>query len=366
MTNPITGIINVTGEPDSGKTWFAFSSGATPERTAFIDDDLKGKAIVNDILASNRHLGFYRNLVKESSGMREIDFHNLCLRIIDEIKAGEYDVLIWDTWTRFENSFHPMVVSNPNKYRQYYSAMGTFKGAQQWQASFDYEASVLSTLTEKVPLVILTSHLKKDSLKRDVAESKKALVQKSRMRVWLRHSPDTPEPTGLVLKRLSKVDFSDGMKPINVTHRKIHPFTWENLLGLWENPVGNSAPSKTEELSDVDLSILDGILTEDQKDVLKLAVIEAQREERELQEAESLVQSLTSKRVNDGIDGDVNGDYPAIPKTAAEFYIQAQKNWGMTAVEIQAATDCGLDFVMKMGEKEIGELWETLLKQNQK
>lgn len=362
MDNPITGILNITGEPDSGKTLFAFSSGASPEETAFIDDDLKGKAIVDEIVASGHKLGFYRNLVAEGSGMREIDLHNLCLEIIDKIEPGKYKILIWDTWTRFENSFHPMVVSNPNKYRQYWSAMGTFKGAQQWQASFDYEASILSALMEKVPLVILTSHLKKDGLKRDVAESKKPLVQKSRMRVWLRHSPDTPEPTGLVLKRLSKMTFVDGgMKPVNVTHRKIHPFTWENLLKLWENPVGNSLPGEAEQLSDVDLSILDGILTEDQRDVLKLAVIEAQREERERKMLE-----ITAKKLGkpDSDDLNVNGDFPLVPKNSGEFYKLALEKYGMDVAAVTQLTDFGLNSIITMSEEEIGELWKAIVQLN--
>jgi len=360
MKNPITGIINPTGEPDSGKTWFAFSSGASPERTAFIDDDVKGSAIVEEIKASGHSIGFYRNLVKESRGMRELDFHNLCLNIIEEIQPGKYDVLIWDTWTRFENSFHPVVASNPSRFKQFYSSMGSIKGAEQWNASFDYEASILSQLTEKAPLVILTSHLKKDMSKRDVAESKKPLVQKSRMRVWLRHSPDTPEPTGLVLKRLSKAIVTEnGMKPINVTHRKIHPFTWENLLKYWENPVGNVSPESDGQLTEFELSILDGILTKDQKDVLRLAVIEA---ERERQENEAIVSAVSKKPLEEQL----NGEFPVVPKTWIEFLSQAMNSFGMTAININETLDVGLDKLQKMNTGELEELWQTLSSKNQK
>ena len=34
--NPITGLIHVTGEPDSGKTTFAISNGFKPSEIAFL------------------------------------------------------------------------------------------------------------------------------------------------------------------------------------------------------------------------------------------------------------------------------------------------------------------------------------------
>lgn len=295
--NPITGLINPTGEPDSGKTTFAMTSGAAPERTIFVDDDVKGKSIVDAIESSHRKFGIYHNLVKESKGMRELELHELCLSIINEIEPNKYDVLIWDTWTRFENTFHPVVASNPNKFKQFYSAMGQIKGAEQWGAAFDYEASIIDTLLDKVPLVILTSHLKKDAMKREIAESKKPLIQKARMRVWLRHS-DSPIPTALMLKRLEKIEVTDdGIIPSNVTHRKVKNFTWKRLLEYWNNPVGNTLPEEDEKLNEFELSILDGVLTRDQKDALRLAVIEAEKE----QELEKQLAELTKDYPSGGV-----------------------------------------------------------------
>jgi len=346
--NPITGMINIAGEPDSGKTWFAMSSGAQPERTAFIDDDLKGKAIVEEVEAAGRRFGYYRNLVEEGKGMRELGFHKHCLSILDEIEPGKFDVLIWDTWTHFENTFHPMVASNPNKYRQFYSLKGDIKGAEQWGASFEYEATVISALTEIVPLVVLTSHLKKDGSKRDVAESKKPLIQKARMRVFLRHSVDGPEPTGLMLKRLSKVDVgSGGMKPVNVTHRKVQRFTWETLLHYWENHVGNVKPGPDEQLNEFELSILDGILTKDQKDVLRLAVIQEEREREE--EAR---QARTQKRILSR-DGTPSTSITLLTKAFSEFEMDGEK----------VAEVLGLDSsddVMELKEADLEGAWKKI------
>lgn len=230
-TNPITGIINVTGEPDTGKTLFAFTSGAAPERTAFFDFDVKGNSIVQDIKDAGRQLGMYHNLVRETDGMRELEIHNHCMKLLGQIEESMFDVIIWDTWTPFENTFHPAVKANPQKFKQFWSPMGQIKGAEEWGTSFGYEAAVMARMAELAPLVILTSHLKNNDKKIAVAESKKPLIQKSRMRVWLRHNPSSPQPIGLMLKRLAKIDFESGsMEPINIMHRKMVPFTWERLI----------------------------------------------------------------------------------------------------------------------------------------
>jgi hypothetical protein len=355
--NPITGAINITGEPDSGKSWFALSSGAAPERTAFIDDDVKGEAIVNEVESMGRKFGYYRNLIKEGkdsngNNLRELEFHKLCISILDDIEPGKYDVLVWDTWKRFENTFHPVVVANPSKYKQFYSPMGQIKGAEQWNASFEYEAAVISAMTEIVPLVILTSHLKKDASKREVAEAKRPLIEKCRMRVFLRHSSDTPEPTGLMLKRLSKAEVGDyGMRPINVTHRKVHPFTWERLIWYWNNPVGNTKPSPEEELNEFELSILDGILTKDQKDVLAMARIDAERE-REEEERNLKARNRILRK---------NGSKDEEPTTPITLLTKAMSEYGMDSEKVMEILGLGdVDEIMSMGRGEVQDAWEKI------
>lgn len=341
--NPITGLINVTGEPDTGKTSFALSSGAAPERTAFIDDDVKGGSTVKEVIASGHKFGYYRDLVKEAEGLREIDFHNLCLQIIHDLEAmkGNLDVIVWDTWTKFENTFQPVVVSSPLRFRQYYSAMGQIKGAEQWQASFDYEAIVLAKLVNIAPLVIVTSHLKKDQTRvRDIAESKKPLVQKSRMRVWLRHNPDAPQPIGLMLKRLLKMTVTDeGMVPVNVTHRKVKPLTWKRLIHFWENPVGDNPPTAEERLSEYELSILDGVLTRDQKEALKLAVIEAEKEREQEKAIEEAARN--DPRPQDGI----------------KFIGRVKSEFGLDLKQVQDIL--GIPFAQINKEYKV-EFWDTI------
>lgn len=283
MSNPITGLIHVTGEPDTGKTTFALTCGFEPEEIAFFDDDLKTQAIADMLLEAGTPFGVYYNLTKMSLGMKEIDFHNLVVNLIDALPKNEFKCLIFDTWTRFENTMQPVVQSNPKRFKDYYSPMGAIKGAEMWKASFDYEAALIDKLTAVAPLVILATHLKDQSVGavktgKEIPDCKKPIVEKSRIRLWLRHNSDGPEPIGLVLKRLSKVQAdASGIHAINVLPRKIKPCTWEKLLEYWNNPIGDRVPDDNERPNNFELSILDGVLTEDQKDVLHINRVEADK-----------------------------------------------------------------------------------------
>ncbi|MCG3145346.1 MAG: hypothetical protein HONDAALG_02936 [Gammaproteobacteria bacterium] len=280
MNNPITGLIHITGEPDTGKTTLAMACGFKPEEIVFFDDDLKTQAIADMLAEQGTPFGVYHNLTKLSLGKREIDFHDLVIRLIDELQPGKYKAFIFDTWTRFENTFQPVVMKNPTRFKEFYSPMGAIKGAEMWKASFDYEASVIDKMMQAAPLVILVTHLKDQSIGavktgKEVPDCKKPVVEKSRIRLWLRHNPDGPAPIGLVLKRLSKVQAGpNGITPINVLPRKVNPCTWERILSYWTDPIGERQPDPDEMPNDFELSILDGVLTEDQKDVLHINRIE--------------------------------------------------------------------------------------------
>lgn len=283
MSNPITGLIHVTGEPDTGKTTFALTTGAAPAEIAFFDDDLKTQAIADALTEQGTPFGAYYNLTKLSLGMREIEFHNLVIGLIDGLAKSTYKVLVFDTWSRFEATMQPIVAKNPTKFRETYSTMGAIKGAEQWKASFDYEASIFDKLLQVAPLVIIVTHLKDQSIGAvktgaKVPDTKKPVIEKSRMRLWLRHNSNGAAPIGLVLKRLSKITLNGGgLKAVNVLPRKLNPCTWSKLLDYWQTPLDERAPSTDETPNDFELSILDGALTADQKDALHINRMEADK-----------------------------------------------------------------------------------------
>jgi hypothetical protein len=277
-----SGIIQLTGEADTGKTMFAVSSGASPEDTVFIDDDLKSRSIIDQIREQGHELGMYIDLTQRGAGMKEIELHKEGLKILDELdqavqqRGKPFEVLIWDTWARFENTFWPWVATYPQTFKSYWSPKGDIKGAEQWQVSFVYEAEFMSKLQKYAKLVILTSHLKPDTINgkktgKFIPDCKRPVVQKCLMRVYLRHNPDSPAPIGLILKRISKQVVTDeGIEIVSVLPRKMKPFTWKAIRSYWADPVGDRPLNDSEKPDEWELSILDGTLTDDQKEILRI------------------------------------------------------------------------------------------------
>lgn len=298
MNNKVTGLIHITGEPDTGKSTLAMTTGHQPDRICFFDDDIKTKSIADMLEESGTPFGAYYNLIKLTAGMTQSEFHKFVIRTIDSINPGQFDVIVFDTWTRFENTFFYEVERNPNRFREKYSSMGKIKGAEMWNASFDYENQILDILLEKAPLVILVTHVtakyvgqvNTGALK---AACKRPVERKSRLRIWTRHNPDSSAPIGLILKRLEKVKVTPyGIVPINILPRKVAPCTWQRIMEYWENPIDDKMPEANEVPDSFELSILDGILTEDQKKVFAIGKIQLEREERELKEIDKLANTI--------------------------------------------------------------------------
>lgn len=276
MSNPITGLVQVTGPHDAGKTSFALSCGYKPSEMFIVDDDVKTKSSLRRYSGGLGAFTMYHDLVGETAKFKELELHAYGLKLIAEIEKLKPPVVIWDTWTRFESTFHPYVVEHPNEFREKWSPMGEIKGAQQWQSAFQYEAQVIDRILAATPLVILVTHLKdqrqgKVKTGKQIPDSKKTLDEKCSLRLWLYPDASSAKPTGLVLKRIEKwVEVKGGgIEPVCVLPRKLRPCTWQHILEYWNSPIGDSQPEPDEIPNAYELSVLDGTLTEDQKKVFE-------------------------------------------------------------------------------------------------
>lgn len=280
------GLVVASGEDDSGKTTFCTECGPLPEQIAFINDDLKGKDIKAQIEAGSHKFGFYIDLIHETSGMLEIKFHEFCVKMIDAIPDDTYEAIIWDTWSRFETTFHPYVLANQKKFRETWSAKGDIHGAQIWQSSFEYESLIIDKLLHKCKTLLLTTHLKDQNINGkktglQIPDNKKPLVQKAQMRIFLRHNPDSEKPIGLVLKRIARVEVNEeeGLHTIAILPRRINPCTWKKIRWYWHNPVADRKLEDSEKPNEYELALLDGTLTADMKMILKLEPVFEEEEE---------------------------------------------------------------------------------------
>lgn len=309
-------MIQVTGESDTGKTKFALQTGAHPSQTCFLDADVKGRVTVQQIISAGLQFGYYRDVVEETKEMRELEYHQYCLdRIADMEKLLEKRrrVIVWDTWEPFEKTFQPVVASDPKRFRQFYSPNGAIKGAEQWLSSFDYEAEIITRIVAMCQLFIAVNHVKPYSIQgkriegKVVADCKKPVVQKALMRIWTRHNPDSAVPIGLVMKRMGKDAWVEGVgiRTVNVLPRKLTPqpqdqSLWDVIRRYWENPIGNRKPEPHETPNAFELSILDGTLTEDQRLILRAAITAEAEVVADEMAAESESQTRAQAMKDDG------------------------------------------------------------------
>lgn len=309
--NPITGIIQVTGEPDTGKTDFWLQSGYKPQEMFIVDDDIKTYAALERIALAlnatvNELFPMYHNFAVETEGMRELQIHAHGLDLMEKAITQQPKMLVWDTWARMAKTCHPYVVSHPDMFRQFWAVNGQIKGAEQWQVAQQYEVMLYTKMLRAAPTVFLVTHLKDDRINgiktgKQIPESGKSLLQKATLRLYLRHNPKSPAPIGLVLKRIEKwTQTAEGLEAIAVLPRRLEPCTWKKIREYWNNPIGDRTPTKEETPTDFEMSILEGTLTKDQMQVFRAGMLNLEEQEPALEiskpnEQKELAQELKAE-----------------------------------------------------------------------
>lgn len=292
----LTGLIHVTGEPDTGKTTFALSTGVAPEDICFLDNDLKTQAIADSLAADKHPLGYYANLVRGFANEKlssPLAFHDYVMGLLDPIlkdKKGNvhpFKVLVFDNWSRMEDGIRAYSL----KIMPQISSLtpGQIRNMSQltWPYTYAYYAEFLDKLLMIAPTVFLVTHIRpkyvgNKKTDRMEARGQRPLIEKSTLRVWMRHNPDSPAPIGLILKRPQRMVYQGGaLLPVSILPRRVKPCTWSKIEEYWKDPIGDNSPGPQETPDEFELSILDGTLTEDQKVALRLTLVSAEQEDTE-------------------------------------------------------------------------------------
>lgn len=316
----LNGIVHIAGEHDTGKTLMALQA-CHPSKTVFFHDDVKRPHIDK--------FGQYHDLVSECEGMTLFPFREHVMSLISKIPDNQYQSIVFDTWTRFATASRNYAVKNPDQFIKKSEMIMTHDlkvvGSQRWKAAHDYEAKIVSMLSRKAPLVILVTHLK-DEIRgnartgKQIADAGKSLDRVCNFRVWLRHNSDSGVPVALVLKRLALPTVSEkGVEMVNILPRRIKPLesessVWEAIQRYIQNPMGNRQPTEDETPTPFELSILDGILTPDQKEVWQANLRAQQMELVSINEnAKVKAQELLAEGKNImEISQVLNQDYPGM------------------------------------------------------
>lgn len=287
------GIFNVTGEIDAGKTLFSLGSYPIKD-TVYIYDDVK-KFSVEGIDVS-KEFGLFINLTEKYpiTKYKELEFAKAVMAEIDAIPSDKYSAIVFDTWTRFGKALRRYAKANPLLFREKeaFTNQVAIRNAEEWGEANIVEANYIASLSHKCKALFLNTHIrniqkgqiKTDALEPDCGSSFKFVCN---ARFWLRHNKNSGVPIVLVMKRLAKVQVKDGMiQPVNLLPRKITPMqdeksVWDCINRYWQNPVGNREPTEDEIPSPFELSILDGVLTDDQKEMWRAELDAGRQREKE-------------------------------------------------------------------------------------
>lgn len=277
----VPGVIHVTGEHDVGKTLFALQCGAHPSQIAFIDDDLKGRATMEQLRASGTELAIYTDLKTRTRGMPQLGVYEECMKIIEELERhNNLDAIIWDTWSRFVSTLKPYVRKNMSKFRDGpdWAGKGDIKGGQQWKEAQEYEGRIIARLNAVAPVVILVTHLKDQYVGprktgKQIPDASRTINKVPAFRVWLRRNPSgSPVPVALVLKRISEAKFieGEGLRVTNILPPRIQPqdgdgSVWDAIARYVKDPVGDRELLPHEMPNQFERSLIEGTMTEDQK-----------------------------------------------------------------------------------------------------
>lgn len=291
------GLCHITGEPDSGKTTFALTvPDVHPSQMIFFDNDLKSQAIADGFARAGSPFGYFLNIdkmISDENIRKPVDIYRALDKHLDAAaeKVPEARVLIFDNFT----------ASAESAIREYSLTImpeisglsrGQIENMSQltWPYTYNVYSQFLGKMLSMANIVFIITHLREQYIGRTKtglreARGQRPIIEHSSLRIWTRHNGDPADggaPIGLVLKRLPRLELTEtGLQPVSILPRRVKPLTWRKVLEYAAEPAGERNPTKDETPNPFELSILDGILTDDQKDALRVARMTMEAEEAE-------------------------------------------------------------------------------------
>lgn len=294
------GIFLWTGQHGTGKTTACLETGAMPDKTVFVDADVKGNQTVKNLQSIGQPFSKYINLAEIISGVDRLwKAYKPIWNIIDQIPDGT-EVVIIDPETEIYKVFRDYVRENPNEFddpTSWKKARGSgfifFEGKISRHAR-SAERDFFNQISQKVQAVHITAHLK-DAYDGGVVVGKVPNVTKMIDRIasmicWLQFNPNGTTPIMLFVKPYGEkvMVAGKGLRTKNITPRKAVPLpgeesVWDVLRRYKENPAHNRPPTSEEEITEDDKWIIEQVLSEAQRQAWFARLFEHQRREAEAQ-----------------------------------------------------------------------------------
>lgn len=363
------GFIHVTGPRGIGKTTFAIDTGADPKRICVLDGEASAKDYDKQL-----NFGEYHDLITETAtefGFECTDYQYYlhCRDILDNIKNGAFDVLVFDNILRFESG---LVAYVEKHHKDFGLSRGQVeKTTLKWGPIKSFYQNLVVAWLGKVKMFVVTTpigeawvHSKPSGMMKP--KGKDVLEWLTSLRIWLRFKENSKIPAGLVLKdRVTKMEYieGEGIKKVSVLPRRIDPCTWEQIRHYMANPANHAKPKPSEVPTADDWAVLKGTLTEEKRLQLKVVELQLQAEAR----AEKVAKTEAREERSAGpkfasSNGGTKRPESGPPKNIAEFITQAFATEGLNMEDIQRIL--GIENVMAI--EDIDTAWKQLLEAKEK
>lgn len=252
--------------------------------------------------------------------MKMLEMGQFVVSKLETIKPGQFDAIIFDTWARTEQALRYWGKAHAAEFREAstFSMMGKMKNGEEWKEGDRYTARVINEMASKAKFVGLITHLKEQNIAgaktgKLIPDGSKILDTACNFRVWLRKNPNSGVPIALVLKRLAEdtVNKQGYLETVNIMPWKLTPLddhksVWDTIDWYRANPFGNRSPESHETPDNFEMSILTGIMTNEQRQIWEANLRERQLMDKEevAMESNKLIeqQSLALKLKAEGVD----------------------------------------------------------------
>lgn len=385
---PYRGIIELTGEHDTGKTIAMLQTVKDFSKTVFVDDDVKSDGLVKQMAENGTGFELYIDLAQERQKLSATPTADEILSeivqpLVNQLTQKHHDVIIFDTWRLIYQAARGHVERNQNKYSQVVRWQGSSQIIQGLisKVARMIERDVLTRLKGACDLLLISHHVKtnyKGGVEIGVIpESSTTFDEVCNMRIWLKHNPQSGVPIMLFLKRPNLPRMTPkGLRPINIVPVKITPAEkeesiWDAINRYEQNPIGNRAPRADETPTREELSIIQGELTPEQLAYIKQMMEYNKQMEKELSESFAVEDhqgaiSVTTTKTETPQEGpgstetEFPDDYPV---SAAQALARAKAMYGYGLQELEVIT--GLSFA-QLSKQYQAEHWKVVLEYNAK
>lgn len=378
---PYRGIIEITGDHNTGKTIAALQTSNNMKDIVFVDDDVKGDGTVRQMKEAGMEFDEYINLGTERLKLGNTPtadelLSEIVLPTIQKIKAKKRKIIVWDTWRIVYQSARGHVERNKSRYNNVVDfTRGTAPMIQGLisKVARMIERKQLMELKEVCDLLIITHHIKDNYVSNvlvgKIPESSANFDEICNMRVWLRKNVGGKVPIVLFLKtpnipvtKKGKLIFTDIVPP-KITPIKGEESIWDAIHRYELEPVDGRELRQDELPNPEELAAISGTLTDEQRLYVRQTIEYNLKVEKELAEAINEDQSekqiaVSVKTPQDAPGRKETASNDSYPRNGVELIARAKAELGIEATELPKLLHVG--DLQDVVSEFIPEHWDAL------